>query len=243
MTIWDRKSVPALAKPGLRLFEADRLAAYRDGGGIWTEGTGSTVDPAGKPVKASDHVTQAQDDAMLDRQLLTIRIPAILRAIPASVPLTDAMAAMLCSLDYNEGVGVLDPGNVITEMLAAGLIERGFAQGMGWCVATQNGVRGPSLGILRRRRVENLVAFGGDLHASYDAVWKLGMSDLLPLYTAACTDAAAYRHGVVTWEVHTVAAVKPAPVSKPAAPIPTTSTAGQDEADLLDQQFNPGATT
>ena len=94
--------------------------------------------------------------------------------------------------------------------------------------------------------MENLVAFGGDLHASYDAVWKLGMSDLLPLYTAACTDAAAYRHGVVTWEVHTpaVLAAKPAPVSRPApAPIPNASTAGQDEADLLDQQFNPGATT
>ena len=238
MAIWNRIDVPALAKPALRLFERDVLTAYPDSGGVWTEGTGSTVDPEGRPVRAGDHVTQAQDDAMLDHELTQIRIPAILRVIPARVPLTDEMAAMLCSFVYNEGVGALAPGNVITEMLAAGLLVRGFAQLPGWCIGTSQGVRGPMVGLLRRRRVEMLGASGAPLQETYEAVWKLTEPELIGLYSSACSDAAAYRNGRVTWEVHSVPAA--AVAHKPSA-APTASAVGESEADALMDRMNPGA--
>lgn len=202
--LWDRTSVPAIIKPWLRLVEKDVLTAYPDAGGVETIATGSTIMPNGSPVRPGDRVTQAQDDAMLDQQIISIRIPAIVKAIPACVPLTESMAAMLIELTYNEGNGVLAPGNVITEMLVAQLFDRGFGQYPGWCIATQNGVRGPSLGLLRRREAGRRIALGAPVHPTYEQVWQLGMAPLLPLYQAACKDAAAWRNGVVTWEVHAV---------------------------------------
>lgn len=222
----------ALAASVLIAMEGLRLAAYKDGGGVWTIGVGSTHLASGRPVRAGDTLTHAQAMDLLDAQIDAWAV-AIGRAV--TVPLSDAWAAVLVSFVHQEGVNAL-PGSVLADMLNARLWERAAAQLNGWVIGRVNGVRQPVLGIMRRMEAQRQIALGAPLEPTRTRVWQMGDAALRPLYTAACADALAYRHGVATWV--------PVPATVPTHPSPATAqrlvaqvSRQQSTADLNDAQF------
>ena len=230
----------AIAAACIKPDEACRLSAYRDSGGVWTAGWGSTFMPSGRRVQAGDRLTQRQADDLLDDQ---IDEWGVVIAKQVRTSLTDAQAGALCSAVHNLGPGLLATGNVITDMLNASLTERGLRQLWGWCVGTQGGVRGPMLGLMRRRAMEVQVSLGAVPGPARDAAWKLGDAALMPFYHQACEDAATYRNGTATWEVHPVTQAAQAvhagtPAGKPPVTRPVAQASGQQStADLNDAQL------
>lgn len=53
----------------IKAFEKCKLAAYKDGKGIWTIGWGNTYYSAGDPVKQGDIITQSIADSLFERIL------------------------------------------------------------------------------------------------------------------------------------------------------------------------------
>ena len=186
----------ALAAAVLIAMEGLRLAAYKDGGGVWTIGVGSTHLASGRPVRAGDVISRSEAMDLLDVQINEWTV-AIGKAI--TVTLSDAWAAILVSFVHQEGTGAL-PGSVLADMLNTKMWDRAAAQLNGWVIARVNGVRQPVLGIERRMEAQRQIALGAPLEPTRTRVWQMGDETLRPLYTVACADALDYRHGVATWE-------------------------------------------
>lgn len=237
MTIWNKSSPPIGARELLRSMEGDKLRAYLDSGGKPTIGTGSTFMPQGGPVHMGQVITQAQDDALLDKQIMAW-VSVIARAIQAN--LTHDAGSVLVSFIHQMGVNAL-PGSVLADMINAGLLNRAAAQLNGWVIATANGVRGPVLGIMHRMETQRRMFLGAPLEPTKTEVWAMPDAALRRLYAAACCDAAAYRHGTATWEVHMAVA----PVHPIAAQLHAGSgvAAGQLTADELMNLMNPTVET
>ncbi len=212
MTIWDRRTVPPVAVALLERVEGTRLRAYRDGGGVWTIGTGSTFMPSGRRVQAGDAITEPQAAALLAIQCerwVTVVADAI------TVPLEQAQAAVLISFTHNLGPNAL-AGSMVAKMANAGRLDLAGNQLNGWVVSAGQRV----LGLERRREYERRL-FAAEVAeglAAYGAVWAIGEAVLLPLYQRAFAEARAWGWGAET------------PIGKPVAQQPTTVTT----ADLND---------
>jgi lysozyme len=89
--------VSPIGLAALKSREGVRLTAYKDSVGVWTIGYGST-----KGVKPGDRITQAEADALLERDIDEHARP-ILDAV--KVPLADHEADALVSIAFNIGVG------------------------------------------------------------------------------------------------------------------------------------------
>ena len=188
MTVWDRAKVPALAHALLDKIEQVKLQAYRDSAGYWTIGCGSRTMPSGRPVQPGDRISQADADALRDRQARAW-VAVVVGAV--HVPLPVEWAAVLISFTHNCGPGAL-PGSTLAGMLNAGQATLAAGQLGGWVLAGG----AISLGLMRRRELERRIALGADLSA-FDAVWRLTEADLMPGYRRAFADAAAFHHGAV----------------------------------------------
>lgn len=92
-----------IGKAALRSREGRRLNAYRDSKGVWTIGDGSTT-IAGRPVRKGDVLTNAEADALFDRQIAGYEA-AVRKA--ATVPLAPHEFDALGSICWNIGVGGL----------------------------------------------------------------------------------------------------------------------------------------
>ncbi len=213
MTIWDRRTVPPAAVALLERVEGTRLRAYRDGGGVWTIGTGSTFMPSGRRVQAGDAITEPQAAALLAMQCekwVTVVAGSI------AAPMTEAQAAVLISFTHNLGPNAL-PGSMIAKMANASRLDLAGNQLNGWAVSAGQRV----LGLERRREYERRLWAGEAVEglAAYDAVWALGDAALLPLYQRAFAEARVWGWG------------SEAPVSKPAPQQPASvSTADLNDA-------------
>jgi lysozyme len=93
------RAIPALLIPYLKKVEGERFKAYRDQGGVWTDGVGSTEGVAEGTVW-----DQAQVDQHLQADLQTAvdRLYAAVGAGPISL-LSDHQYAALLSFVFNEG--------------------------------------------------------------------------------------------------------------------------------------------
>ncbi len=200
------------------------LHAYQDSVGVWTVGVGSTVMLTGRRVARGDAVTHADALALLEKQ---IDAWGVVIAHTITATLSDPWMAVLVSFVHQMGTGNL-PSSVLADMINGGLLARAGRQLNGWVMAGGK----PALGIMRRQEAQRRMTEGTSLMQAVNDVWKLGSAPLLVLYQAACSDAARYRGGHVTWTVH--------PVALPVAVHPAAST--PSEADALDLKFNPETT-
>ena len=241
---WDRKTVPTLVAIMIARIEKFVAHAYWDPiGRCWTYGFGFTLRPDGQKVRQGDAITLPQA-----QQYLTVLLAKHTATICAAVtaPISETTAAVLYDFLHEEGDGSLS-GSMVAKALNDGDLVSFEAHLMGWVV----GGGKPELGIARRRRYEALQAVHGMAEsAAYTQAWQMTDAEMMDAYAKAFVVAEAA--GWVAPVAHPVAATlhagtpagKPAPVSKPVPqPSAAQSTAGEDEADLLDQQYNPGATT
>lgn len=224
--LWNRVSVPPAALTIVSKTEGCVLHPYRDGAGVWTIGWGSTFDPAGMRVTGATHpITQAQADSIRNGQLIRW-VSAVTVSIPGD--LTGNQAAALVSFTHNLGPNALD-GSMIQKMLAAGNADLAGNQLNGWAVSAGKVV----LGLLRRREFERRVWCDEDPTSAYAAAWAMSEAELMPLYTRAFTEAAAWRAAASP-----LIAAKQNPPHPIAKPVPVVSPQ-QSEADALDAEFNP----
>jgi lysozyme len=106
MTTTTRK-IPQSGIALIKRFEGCHLTAYPDpktGGEPWTIGWGSTRDRQGKPFKKGDKITQQEADALLEHQLQTAFLPAILK-LPHAASMSEEQIGALLSFSYNLGAG------------------------------------------------------------------------------------------------------------------------------------------
>jgi lysozyme len=186
--IWDRESVPALAPTLTTKFESNILHPYRDGGGVFTIGVGSTFMPDGSRVTAASRpITAAESLALLSSQQRRW-VPVVASAV--TVPIDEVVAAVLIDFTHNEGPAAL-PGSTIAQMLNAGKLELAMGQLNGWVIAKGQIV----LGLMRRREAERQVALGIALPGSaYAASWAMTEADLMPAYEIAIQNARLWRN-------------------------------------------------
>jgi len=98
----------------IKSFEGLRLTAYRDSGGVWTIGYGSTRYHDGKAVKPGDKLaSEAQADALF-RNTLGAYVSAVNQR--TKVPLTQNQFDALVSFVYNTGTAA---GKTLFEKLNA----------------------------------------------------------------------------------------------------------------------------
>lgn len=92
-------------------FEGLRLKAYKDTGGIWTIGYGSTKDPyTGISVKESDVISKETALDWLNKDIGQRQI-AIRKLL--KVPVTSNQLAALTSLAYNIGLGAFQRSTLL----------------------------------------------------------------------------------------------------------------------------------
>jgi lysozyme len=92
-------------------FEDCLLKAYKDGGGVWTIGWGTTVYPTGAKVKRGDVITQAQADAYFMRDV-SIKSVAV-DNLTAGVRLKHQQYDALVSFTYNVGSHALKTSTLL----------------------------------------------------------------------------------------------------------------------------------
>ena len=108
MEPWNNRRVPAFALAFVERCEGFEAKPYKDGGGVWTIGIGSTADKNGQPVSGNTPpVTHAEARELLERDM-----GKALRQVRGSVllPLNDHQAAALIAFAYNRRVHLA--GNV-----------------------------------------------------------------------------------------------------------------------------------
>lgn len=135
------------AKALIAKFEGLRLKAYKDSGGVYTIGYGSTVNPVtGQPIKAGDTITK--DTAL---QWLKIQTASVLTDVKKKlkVPQTDKQIAALTSLAYNIGMGAFSRSTLLRLVNAKANKNEIAAQFIRW-----NKVNGKEVPGLTRRRQE-----------------------------------------------------------------------------------------
>jgi lysozyme len=138
------KPLPQMNAAGIALvksFEACKLTAYRDGGGIWTIGRGHT-----KGAKQGMTCTQAQADQWFDEDIQeTVRV--LQGVVPPTINENQFSACV--SLAYNIGVGHFS-NSTLLKKLRGGDLAGASEQFLVWDKI--NGV--PSDGLLKRRQAE-----------------------------------------------------------------------------------------
>lgn len=126
----------------LKNFEGLRLKAYKDGGGVWTVGYGST----GPGI--TEHTEWSLEKAEHDLRIRTESIISVIRK-HVKVPLNDNQLAALVSLGYNIGISALF-GSTLFKKLNERKYEEAAGQFERWCYIKKV----PSKGLLNRRQKE-----------------------------------------------------------------------------------------
>jgi lysozyme len=193
---------------------------------------------SGRRVQAGDKITDAQADELLAEQCEQWVVDV---AKAVSWAIDDVQASVLISFTHNLGAGALS-GSTLAKMANAGRIDLAADQLNGWAVAGG----APQLGLLRRREYERRLFAGeaAESQAAYDAVWRLGTADLMPLYQRAFAEAKAWG-----WQPDTpavalhagaaVAVAAPKPLSKPTPVVSPAQSTPEPTADELMDAFNP----
>ncbi|MDD2876257.1 MAG: lysozyme [Acidiphilium sp.] len=128
-------------------FEGFRADPYRDPGGVWSIGYGSTTDAWGDPVSADTlAITQDQALSLVERDLASA-LGQVTAAVV--VPLGVNQQAALIDFVYNVGIGNFRDSTLL-RLLNAGDYTGAAAQFMRWDYAA--GMVLP--GLLRRREAE-----------------------------------------------------------------------------------------
>lgn len=123
-------------------FEACRLTAYQDSGGVLTIGFGHV----GSDVHLGMTITQDQADALLDKDV-QVAVDAVNRLV--AVSLSQNQFDALVDFTFNLGEGVLARSTLL-KMLNAGKYDYAAAQFLVWDHVNGRAVAG----LLRRRRAE-----------------------------------------------------------------------------------------
>lgn len=101
------RKIPKAGTELIKRFEGCHLTAYPDpgtGASPWTIGWGSTKDEQGRPFKPGDKITQARADSLLEQQLLTVFLPAVMK-LPHAAAMSEEQIGALLSFTYNLGAG------------------------------------------------------------------------------------------------------------------------------------------
>jgi len=129
-------------------FEGLRLRAYKDSGGIWTIGYGTTINPeTGLPIKQGDVITKAKALEWLKIQTASVatRVKALLKR-----PVTENQLAALTSLAYNIGLGAFGRSTLLRKLNAGESTNAVAAEFLRWNKV--NKVEVP--GLTNRRKLE-----------------------------------------------------------------------------------------
>jgi lysozyme len=114
-----RMSEPARER--LKVREALALHAYRDSGGTWTIGYGTTVYPDGRRVSWKDSCTQAEAEAWFRYDVARFE-HCVLETLPEA-PLNQPMFDALVSFAYNVGEGAFSNSTLAKRINAGQWIE------------------------------------------------------------------------------------------------------------------------
>lgn len=149
----------------LEAFEGCKLAAYKDGAGIWTIGYGTTYYPDGSKVKAGDTCTLEQA-----KQYMAAALEHFANHIDATTPdnITQARFDSLCDFCYNAGQGAWD-GSTLRKTVNATpeyftTIQANFEA---WDKMHVDGKLVESAGLLRRRKCEAYLYQNGVNHPTF----------------------------------------------------------------------------
>ena len=139
-----------ISENGLRMirhWEGCELAAYRDGGGVWTIGDGTTRYAEGEAVAEGDTCTADEASSWLASDAVSIASDPVNRLV--TVPLSQNQFDALCVFTYNLGQGNLADSTLLRK-LNAGDYAGAQAEFPRW-----NKVAGkPSQGLTNRRNAE-----------------------------------------------------------------------------------------
>jgi len=129
-------------------FEGLRLKSYKDEGGVWTIGYGSTKDPfTGAKVTEGMAISQEMALAWL-RQDVKTRMDAIKKLI--KVPVNANQLAALTSLAYNIGLGAFQGSTLLKLLNQRAPVNQVADQFLRW-----NRIAGKvSAGLTNRRKLE-----------------------------------------------------------------------------------------
>lgn len=177
--------VPAEAVEMSAAFEGFRAAPYRDSGGKWTIGYGSTRDMRGMPVTASTQpVTEAQADEMARRDL-ALAADLARKAFPGGLPPRwGAVAILTCN---NMG-DMRSWGPTLLRLMTAGDWPAAADQ----LRAYRNADGKPETGLRRRRWAEAAYALGMDMAEARRLAWsQINTPDDWPPLPAPVEPAAA----------------------------------------------------
>lgn len=141
------RAVPQQAIDFIKAHEGLRLTAYRDSGGVWTIGYGST----GPDVIGGLSITQEAADERLNTDLETAATRLMLKVKPDIIAeLTDNQYAALLSFVFNLGT----PGTTIWKDLNAGNFDQVPADMMAFVYARVDGSMVKISGLVNRRADE-----------------------------------------------------------------------------------------
>lgn len=129
-------------------FEGLRLKAYKDSGGLWTIGYGTTVNPVtGIPIKKGDTITK--DTALTWLRMQTAATESQVKA-KLKVPQSANQLAALTSLAYNIGLGAFGRSTLLRLVNNNADKQKIAAEFVKW-----NRVKGQEVpGLTRRRQLE-----------------------------------------------------------------------------------------
>jgi len=129
-------------------FEGLRLRAYKDSGGIWTIGYGTTINPeTGLPIKQGDVITKAK--ALEWLKITTASVEGRVKAL-IKRPVTENQLAALTSLAYNIGLGAFSRSTLLRKLNAGESTNAVAAEFLRW-----NKVAGKEVpGLTNRRKLE-----------------------------------------------------------------------------------------
>ena len=129
-------------------FEGLRLRAYKDSGGIWTIGYGTTINPdTGLPIKQGDSITK--ETALRWLKIETASVASRVKAL-IKRPVTDNQLAALTSLAYNIGLGAFGRSTLLRKLNAGENSSAIAAEFLRW-----NKVAGKEIpGLTNRRKLE-----------------------------------------------------------------------------------------
>jgi len=121
-------------------FEGLRLKAYRDTGGIWTIGYGSTKDPyTGVSVKEGDAISKETALDWLNKDIKQRQV-AIRKLV--KVPVTANQLAALTSLAYNIGLGAFQRSTLLRLLNQKAPIQQVADQFLRWNKVNNQEVKG-----------------------------------------------------------------------------------------------------
>lgn len=140
------------AKALIAKFEGLSLKAYRDSGGVYTIGYGSTINPiTGIPIKAGDEITK--DTAVQWLRIQAAKTETEVRK-KVKVPLNTNQIAALTSLAYNIGIGAFSRSTLLKLVNQGAKPNDIAAHFIDW-----NKVKGKEVPGLTRRRQEEAALY------------------------------------------------------------------------------------